>query len=79
MEGDAKGVFAVDSAAEYSKAIGRPVRIDEIQPVVNQLMAANIIMRRGHGQYGITDPFVQDIWREKSVWRLTPFPSEQLD
>jgi hypothetical protein len=64
-DGDAKGVFSADAAADYTKAIGREVRVEEIQPVVNELMAANIIMRRGHGLYGITDPFVQEIWREK--------------
>lgn len=64
-DGDAKGVFSNDAAADYSKAVGREVRIEEIQPVVNELMAANIVMRRGHGLYGITDPFVQEIWREK--------------
>ncbi|MET3135253.1 hypothetical protein AAKU55_005561 [Oxalobacteraceae bacterium GrIS 1.11] len=64
-DGDAKGVFSNDAANDYSKAVGREVRVEEIQPVVNELMAANIIMRRGHGLYGVTDPFVQDIWREK--------------
>jgi hypothetical protein len=64
-DGDAKGVFSNDAATDYSKAVGREVRVEEIQPVVNELMAANIIMRRSHGLYGVTDPFVQDIWREK--------------
>lgn len=64
-DGDAKGVFSAEAAADYSKAIGREVKIEEIQPLVNELMAANLIMRRGHGLYGITDPFVQETWREK--------------
>lgn len=64
-EGDAKGLFSADAAADYSKAVGRDVRIDEIQPVVNQLVDDNIIMRRGHGLYCVTDPFVQEIWRER--------------
>lgn len=64
-DGDAKGVFSNDAATDYSKAVGREVRVEEIQPVVNELMAANILMRRGHGLYGVTDPFVQDIWRDK--------------
>lgn len=66
-DGDAKGVFSNDAAADYSKAVGREVRVEEIQPTVNELMAANVIMRRGHGLYGITDPFVQEIWREKKL------------
>jgi hypothetical protein len=65
--GDARGVFSADAAADYTKAIGKDVRVDEIQPVVNELLAANLIMRRGHGMYGVTDPFVQEIWREKKA------------
>ncbi len=59
VEGDARGVFSNEAAAEYSKAVGREVRVEEIQPVANELLAANLIMRRGHGLYGVTDPFVQ--------------------
>lgn len=65
VDGDAKGVFSNDAAADYTRAVGREVRVEEIQPVVNDLLDANVIMRRGHGLYGITDPFVQEIWREK--------------
>lgn len=48
-------------------AVGREVKIEEIQPVVNELLATNLIMRKGHGLYGITDPFVQEIWRERKA------------
>lgn len=67
VEGDARGVFSNEAAAEYSKVVGREVRVDEIQPVANELLAANLIMRRGHGLYGVTDPFVQEIWRERQT------------
>lgn len=66
-DGDARGVFSAEAAADYTKAIGRDVKIEEIQPVVNELMAANLVMRRGHGLYGITDPFVQVAWKEKQA------------
>lgn len=70
-DGESKGVFSA-AAAEYSKAIGREVKIEEIQPAANELLAANIIIRLGHGIYGISDPFVQEIWRERqamlNVW-----------
>ena len=65
--GDARGIFSADAAGEYSKAVGRDVRIEEIQPVVIALVAENIIMRRGHGIYAITDPFVQEIWLEEQA------------
>lgn len=66
-DGETRGLFSADAAADFSKATGRTVRVEEIQPVVNDLMAANLIMRRGHGLYGVTDPFVQQIWREKQA------------
>lgn len=66
-DGDARGVFSSEAAADYSKAVGREVRVEEIQPVANDLLAANLIMRRGHGMYGVTDPFVQEIRREKKA------------
>jgi hypothetical protein len=71
-DGGTRGLFSTEAAAEYSRALGREVRVDEIQPVVNELLAANLIMRRSHGVYGITDPFVQDTWVEKK--RLTETP-----
>lgn len=64
-DGEAKGLFSAEAAADYSKTVGREVRVEETQPVVNDLLGANLIMRKGHGLYGITDPFVQEIWREK--------------
>jgi hypothetical protein len=66
-DGDARGLFSAKAAADYTKAVGREVRVDEAQPVVNDLLAANLIMRKGHGLYGVTDPFVQQIWREKKA------------
>ena len=39
--------------------------MEEIQPVVNELPGANVLMRLGHGLYGVTDPFVQEIWQER--------------
>jgi hypothetical protein len=71
VDGDVKGLFSGEALASYSAGLGREVRVDEVQSVLNDLMAANIVMRRGHGLYGLTDPFVQEIWRERqSLMRL---------
>lgn len=70
--GDARGVFAAEALAVYGQATGREVRADEVQVVLNDLMAANIVMRRGHGLYGLTDPFVQEIWRERCALMSPP-------
>jgi AAA ATPase domain len=64
-DGNTRGVFSADAAAEYSRVLGREVRIEEIQPAVNELLGANLLMRRAHGVYVITDPFVQDAWLEQ--------------
>jgi hypothetical protein len=63
--GDATGIFSIEAAADYGKAIGREVKVEEIQPVVNELMDSNLVMRRGHGRYSVSDPFVQSAWKEK--------------
>ena len=70
--GGAKGLFSADALAGYGKAIGRDVRADEVQSVLNELMVANVVMRRGHGHYGLTDPFVQEIWAERNALMLPP-------
>ena len=64
-DGDARGLFSNEAAADYGRRLGREVRIEDIQPAVNDLMDANLVMRRGHGLYGLSDPYVQEIWRER--------------
>ncbi len=64
-DGDAKGMFSAEAVKDYGTVIGREVTVDQVQPIVNDLMAANLVMRRGHGVYTIADPFVQETWREK--------------
>ena len=69
-DGDAKGLFSGESLTGYAQVLGRDVRADEVQAVLNELMVANVVMRRGHGLYGLTDPFVQEIWRERRALML---------
>jgi len=70
--GEAKGLFSAEALAGYAAVIRREVRADEVQAVLNELMAANIVMRRGHGLYGLTDPFVQEIWKERNALMQPP-------
>jgi hypothetical protein len=70
--GDTKGLFSAEALAGYGAVVGREVRPDEVQAVLNELLAANVVMRRGHGLYGLTDPFVQEIWRERKALMLPP-------
>jgi hypothetical protein len=71
-EGVTRGLFSAEAAAGYSATLGREVRVDEIQPVVNELLATNLIMRRSHGLYGVTDPVVQEAWLERKRLTATP-------
>ena len=45
-DGPARGIFLAEAAAAYGEAIGREVRVEEIQPVVNELLGANVLMQR---------------------------------
>lgn len=65
-DGEVNGIFSSEAAADYGTAIGREVKVEEIQPVVNELLDANLIMRTGHGRYIISDPFVQAAWQERN-------------
>ena len=58
-DSDTKGAFSNGTAADYSTAIGPEVRVEKVQPVINELIAANIIMHRAHGRHGVTDAHVQ--------------------
>ena len=60
-----KGVFSGEAAQDYGKAIGREVKVEEVQPVVNALLAANLVIRQAHGLYAVADPQVQQMWQEK--------------
>lgn len=53
---DGRGLFTAATAAEFSRAVDRNVRISEVQPVINQLVRVNLIMRCGRGRYCVTDP-----------------------
>jgi hypothetical protein len=64
-DGHARGLFSADAIARYGKLIGRAVKVEEVQPVVNELLAANLILRRGHGVYDIADPGVQERWQDQ--------------
>jgi len=41
------------------------MRVEEIQSMVNELLAANVLLLVGHGLYGISHPFAQENWRKR--------------
>jgi hypothetical protein len=66
-DGDATGLFAADALGEYAATLGREVAADQVQRVAEELRDANVILRKGHGIYAVTDPFVQAVWRERKA------------
>lgn len=49
--------FSAEAAADYSKAIGRDVRVEEMQRVVNYRLAAKLAHAGARHVRGVTDPF----------------------
>ena len=63
--GDVKGVFTAEALKAYAAQIGREATAQEVQGIIGQLTAANLLMRVKHGHYGVTDPFVEKAWMAK--------------
>ncbi|WP_295381840.1 AAA family ATPase [uncultured Pseudacidovorax sp.] len=66
-EGDATGLFGAQALADYTAQLARDVTADQVQRVADELRDANLIIRKGHGIYAVTDPFVQTAWRERKA------------
>lgn len=63
--GDVKGVFTAEALKAYAAQIGREATAQEVQGIIGQMTAANLLIRVKHGHYGVTDPFVEKAWRAK--------------
>ena len=66
-ETQTRGIYSTEAMDEYAKELGRRVRSEEIQNVVQQLQGAHVIMRVGHGAYTVVDPFVREMWLERKA------------
>jgi hypothetical protein len=64
---DTKGIYSKEAIAEYSQQLNRPVLVDELQTVINGLLASNLIMRKGHGSYIVTDPYFAELWTHRKL------------
>ena len=60
--GQARGLYAADTLASFSKTLGREISANDITPAIDKLVAANLIVRKGHGHSDIADPFVKQVW-----------------
>ena len=61
-EDGVRGLFSGESVSAYSAVVGHEVTTDQVQRVADDLRNANIIMRKSHGVYCLTDPFVRRAW-----------------
>jgi len=75
--GETRGLFGKEFLAEYADHLGRDVRFDEVQTTLKALVSRNLVMRRSHGKYALTDPFVGELWKESADLGLMP-RGEQL-
>jgi len=57
-----RGLYAADTLTAFSLELGREISTNDMIPVIDKLVAANLILRRGHGQFEVADPFVQHAW-----------------
>jgi hypothetical protein len=60
----AKGLMGTKSLEHFSGQLDRSIRFDEVQSALRGLVAKNLVMRRRHGVYVLTDPFVGKLWLE---------------
>ena len=60
--GQARGLYAADTLASFSESIGREISANDMTPAIDKLVAANLIVRKGHGNFDIADPFVKQVW-----------------
>lgn len=70
VDGGATGLFGADALQEYAQLVGREVTPDQVQRIAEELRDANLILRKGHGTYDVTDPFVQEAWRERKALHI---------
>ena len=60
--GRSSGMFGSDALSEYALRTGMSVDVPQVQNTADKMIAANLIMRMGHGVYDVSDPFVRDAW-----------------
>lgn len=60
--GQTRGLYAAETLTSFSESLGREITANDITPAIDKLVAANLIVRRGHGNFDIADPFVKQVW-----------------
>ena len=70
-EGQNRGLYGADTLAAFSQALGRDISANDMIPAIDKLVAANLIVRKGHGNFDVADPFVKHVWLQHVQMRQT--------
>lgn len=70
-EGQSRGLYGADTLAGFSDVLGREVSANDMIPAIDKLVAANLIVRKGHGFFDVADPFVKHVWLQRMQMRKT--------
>lgn len=65
---ECSGLFSADALAEYAGQTGVSVDVPQVQNTLNKMIAANLVLRVGHGRYEVADPFVRSAWLSRDQW-----------
>jgi len=60
--GKSRGLYAAETLASFSQSLGREISANDVTPAIEKLVAANLIIRKGHGHLDVADPFVKEVW-----------------
>ena len=69
--GQGRGLYATDTLTSFSESLGREISANDMTPAIDKLVAANLIVRKGHGNFDIADPFVKQVWLRHAQMRQT--------
>ena len=69
--GQGRGLYAADTLTSFSESLGREISANDMTPAIDKLVAANLIVRKGHGNFDIADPFVKQVWLRHAQMRQT--------
>jgi hypothetical protein len=69
--GQGRGLYAADTLTSFSGSLGKEISADDMTPAIDKLVAANLIVRKGHGNFDIADPFVKQVWLRHAQMRQT--------
>lgn len=69
--GQSRGLYAADTLASFSESLGREISANDMTPAIDRLVAANLIIRKGYGNFDIADPFVKQVWLRHAQMRMS--------